>query len=223
MLEAMKMELPIKAPRDGRVTAISCRTGELVQPGVPLLELESSRFGPQRRRAQRVQIVEVGPRDGLQNEPATIAVAEKVAFVNRLAAAGHSMIEVGGVRQPACGCRRWPARPTCLRPSPDGPACATPRSCRISRGSSARRRANVEEVAIFPAASETFSRRNLNHGIEEVLAAARAVCDAARAAGQRVRGYLSTCFGCPFEGQVSSETVSELTSASWTWASTRSR
>ena len=73
------------------------------------------------------------------------------------------------------------------------------------------RRANVDEVAIFPAASETFSRRNLNQGIEEVLAAARAVCDAARAAGQRVRGYLSTCFGCPFEGEVSAETVSELT------------
>jgi hydroxymethylglutaryl-CoA lyase len=73
-------------------------------------------------------------------------------------------------------------------------------------------RADVEEIAIFPAASETFSRRNLNHGIDEVLTAARLVCDAARSAGQRIRGYLSTCFGCPFEGKVSSETVSELTS-----------
>ena len=159
----------------------------------------------------RVQIVEVGPRDGLQNEPATIDVAEKVAFVNRLADAGHSAIEVGAFVSPkwvpqmagtadvfAAIVRRPGVRYTALVPNLAG----------LERA----QRANVEEVAIFPAASETFSQRNLNHGIEEVLAAARLVCDAARSAGQRVRGYLSTCFGCPFEGNVSSDTVSELTS-----------
>lgn len=159
----------------------------------------------------RVQIVEVGPRDGLQNEPATIPVAEKIAFVNRLAEAGHSVIEVGAFVSPKwvpqmagtadvfAGIARRPGvRYTALVPNLAG----------LERAQAA----NVEEVAIFPAASETFSRRNLNQSIEEVLAAARAVCDAARSAGQRVRGYLSTCFGCPFEGTVSAETVSELTS-----------
>jgi hydroxymethylglutaryl-CoA lyase len=70
--------------------------------------------------------------------------------------------------------------------------------------------AGVEEVAIFAAASETFSRRNINQSIDESLAAYKGVCDAALAAGIRVRGYLSTCFGCPFEGPVAPQKVAEL-------------
>ena len=158
-----------------------------------------------------MQIVEVGPRDGLQNEAATISIAEKVAFVNRLADAGHTVIEVGAFVSPKwvpqmagtadvfAGLARRPGvRYTALVPNLAG----------LERA----QRAHVDEVAIFPAASETFSRRNLNQGIEEAFAAARAVCDAARVTGQRVRGYLSTCFGCPFEGNVPAATVSELTS-----------
>jgi hydroxymethylglutaryl-CoA lyase len=158
----------------------------------------------------RVQIVEVGPRDGLQNEPAAIGVAEKIAFVNRLAAAGHTSIEAGAFVSPKwvpqmagtadvfAGIERRPGvRYTAIVPNLPGLERAL--------------RANVDEVAVFPAASETFSRRNLNQGIDEVMAGARAVCDAARAAGVRVRGYLSTCFGCPFEGSVAPDMVSELT------------
>jgi hydroxymethylglutaryl-CoA lyase len=158
----------------------------------------------------RVQIVEVGPRDGLQNEPATIAVADKIAFVNRLADAGHSVIEVGafvspkwvpqmaGTAEVFAGLeRRQGVRYTAIVPNLAGLERAT--------------QAGVEEVAIFPAASETFSRRNLNQGIEDVFSASRAVCERALAAGQRVRGYLSTCFGCPFEGSVPAKTVADLT------------
>jgi hydroxymethylglutaryl-CoA lyase len=158
----------------------------------------------------RVQIVEVGPRDGLQNEPATIPVAEKIAFVNRLADAGHRVIEVGafvspkwvpqmaGTTEVFAGLERRPGvRYTAIVPNLLG----------LERA----QQAGVEEVAIFPAASETFSRRNLNQGIEDTLTSSHAVCDRARAAGQRVRGYLSTCFGCPFEGSVSADTVSDLT------------
>jgi len=159
---------------------------------------------------RRAQIVEVGPRDGLQNEASIIPAADKIAFVDRLADAGHSVIEVGafvsprwvpqmaGTAEVFAGIARRPGvRYTAIVPNLSGLARA--------------QRANVEEVAIFPAASETFSRRNLNQGIEETLSAARAVCDAARAANQRVRGYLSTCFGCPFEGSVPPDTVSTLT------------
>ncbi len=158
----------------------------------------------------RVRIVEVGPRDGLQNEPATISIADKIAFVNRLADAGHRVIEVGafvspkwvpqmaGTAEVFAGLERRPdVRYTAIVPNLAG----------LERA----QQAGVEEIAIFPAASETFSRRNLNQGIEEMLTASRAVCDRARAAGQRVRGYLSTCFGCPFEGSVPADTVSELT------------
>jgi hydroxymethylglutaryl-CoA lyase len=158
----------------------------------------------------RVQIVEVGPRDGLQNEPATIPTPAKIEFVNRLAAAGHTVIEVGAFVSPKwvpqmagtgdvfAGLARRPGvRYTAIVPNLAGLERAL--------------RANVDEVAIFPAASDTFSRRNLNQGIEETMAAAQAVCAAATAAGQRVRGYLSTSFGCPFEGRVAPEAVSELT------------
>src|SRR5688572_25788929 len=128
----------------------------------------------------RVQIVEVGPRDGLQNEPATIPVADKIAFVHRLADAGHSVIEVGafvspkwvpqmaGTAEVFAGLeRRQGVRYTAIVPNLAG----------LERAM----QAGVEEVAIFPAASETFSRRNLNQGIEDVFSASRAVCERALA------------------------------------------
>ncbi len=148
----------------------------------------------------RVQIVEVGPRDGLQNEPAPIAAPARIDFVNRLADAGHTVIEVGAFVSP-----RWVPQ---MAGTAEVFAGLQPRSgVRYTAlvpnlaGLERAQLANVAEVAIFPAASETFSRRNLNHGIEEALSAARAVCEAARAAGQRVRGYLSTVLRLPVRGQ----------------------
>lgn len=159
---------------------------------------------------RQVQIVEVGPRDGLQNEAATVAPAEKIAFVERLAAAGHTAIEAGAFVSPRwvpqmadsaevfAGITRIPGvRYTALVPNLAG----------LERA----RLANADEIAVFPAASDTFSRRNLNQSVEESFTALRAVCDAARAAQLRVRGYLSTVFGCPFEGDVPASRVSELT------------
>jgi isopropylmalate/homocitrate/citramalate synthase len=150
---------------------------------------------------RRVQIVEVGPRDGLQNEAARIPTADKIAFVDRLADAGHSIVEVSAFVSPKwvpqmadaaevfAGITRKPGvRYTALVPNLAG----------LTRARDAR----VDEIAIFAAASETFSQRNINQSIDESLATYRAVTDAARAEGLRVRGYLSTCFGCPFEGAV---------------------
>ena len=158
----------------------------------------------------RVQLVEVGPRDGLQNEPAHVSTTEKIAFVNRLADAGHSRIEVSAFVSPKwvpqmadatevfAGLTRKPGvRYSALVPN--------------LKGLERARAANVDEVAIFPAASETFSTRNINQTIGEAMAAAKEVCGAARAAGLRVRGYLSTVFGCPFEGDVPVARVVELT------------
>ena len=157
----------------------------------------------------RIQIVEVGPRDGLQNEAVSIAAADKVTFVDGLSEAGHTAIEVaafvsarwvpqmadsaevlGGIR------RRAGVRYSALVPNLTG----------LRRA----QEASVGEIAIFAAASQTFSRRNINQSIAESLSAYGAVCEEALAAGMRVRAYLSVAFGCPFEGPVPSATVADL-------------
>ena len=158
----------------------------------------------------RVRIVEVGPRDGLQNEAAFVPTADKIAFVNRLSEAGHAMIEVSAFVSPKwvpqmadaaavfAGMARQPGvRYTALVPNLQGLARA--------------RDARVDEVAVFPAASETFSKRNINQTIDEALAQAKQLCDAARGANLPVRAYLSTSFGCPFEGAVPPARVADLT------------
>jgi hydroxymethylglutaryl-CoA lyase len=156
-----------------------------------------------------VTIVEVGPRDGLQNEHAAVDTADKIAFVDRLSDAGHTVIEVSAFVSPKwvpqmadamqvfAGITRRPGtRYTALVPNRQGLARA------IAAG--------VTEVAIFAAASETFSRRNINQSIDESLTNYAAVCTDAESAGLRVRGYLSTCFVCPFEGPVDPGRVADI-------------
>ncbi len=157
----------------------------------------------------RVRIVEVGPRDGLQNEPATIPTADKVAFVNRLAEAGHSHIEVAAFVSPKWVPRMADAAEVFAgitrRPGTHYTALV-PNLLGLARA----REANVDEVAIFAAASETFSQRNINQSIADSLKAYGGVCAEAARHGIRVRGYLSTCFGCPFEGDVPTDRVAAL-------------
>lgn len=161
------------------------------------------------RAPSKVTIVEVGPRDGLQNEPAAISTADKIAFVDRLSAAGHAVIEVSAFVSPKwvpqmadaaevfAGITRRPGtKYTALVPNQQGLARA------IAAG--------VSEVAIFAAASETFSRRNINQSIDESLASYARVCADAKAAGVPVRGYLSTCFVCPFEGPIDPQRVADI-------------
>jgi hydroxymethylglutaryl-CoA lyase len=156
-----------------------------------------------------VTIVEVGPRDGLQNERAALTTADKIAFVDRLSNAGHQVIEVSAFVSPkwvpqmadagevfAGITRRAGTKYTALVPNQQGLARA------IAAG--------VDEVAVFAAASETFSRRNINQSIEQSLSTYAAVCTDAAAAGLRVRGYLSTCFVCPFEGPIDPQRVADI-------------
>jgi len=154
-------------------------------------------------------VYEVGPRDGLQNEAAPVSTADKAAFVNRLSAAGLPAIEVSAFVSPA----RVPAM-----------ADADALFARIDRRPGTRyaalvpnlkgldraRAAGVTEIAVFAAASETFSRRNINQSIDESLQTYSGVIRAAREAGLKVRAYLSTSFGCPFEGDVPAARVVEL-------------
>jgi hydroxymethylglutaryl-CoA lyase len=156
-----------------------------------------------------VRIVEVGPRDGLQNEQAAIAAPDKIAFVNRLSAAGFRAIEVT-----AFVSSRWVPQMADAaevvrgidRRAGTTYAALVPNLAGLERAVAA----GADEIAIAAAASETFSRRNINHGVEESLSGYRDVIDGARAAGIRVRGYLSTSFGCPYEGAVAPSRVAEL-------------
>ena len=158
----------------------------------------------------RVTIVEVGPRDGLQNEAARIATADKVAFVERLAAAGLPVVEVSSFVRPDRVPQLADAREVFAALGPG--AGATRYTALVPNLTGLREAiaAGVREVAIFAAASEGFSQRNTNRSIAQSLAAFAEVCAAARAAGVRVRGYLSTAFGCPFDGAVDPRRVGEL-------------
>jgi isopropylmalate/homocitrate/citramalate synthase len=158
-----------------------------------------------------VTVVEVGPRDGLQNEQVSVSTADKIEFVDRLSAAKLPVIEVSAFVSPKwvpqmadaaavfAGITRAPGtRYTALVPNLEGLARA------VSAG--------VSEIAVFASATETFSRKNINQSIADSLAGYKQVCDRALAAGMRVRGYLSVAFGCPYEGDVLPETVAEIAS-----------
>src|SRR5690242_9922211 len=157
----------------------------------------------------RVTVYEVGPRDGLQNEKISLSTRDKIAFVDLLSAAALPVIEVSAFVSPKwvpqmadaaavfAGIARRPGtRYTALVPNVAGLERAL--------------QAGVSEVAIFAASTETFSRKNINRSVDASLEAYRDVCDRARAAGVRVRGYLSTAFGCPFEGAVDPARVAEI-------------
>jgi len=161
------------------------------------------------RLPRHVTIVEVGPRDGLQNESPAFATADKVRFVDRLSDAGLPVIEASAFVSP-----RWVPQmgdaaevfgAISRRPGTRY-AALVPNAKGLERALAA----GVSEVAVFGAASETFSRKNINQSIDESFASFAEVCQLAEPAGVRVRGYLSTCFGCPFEGPVSADRVSEL-------------
>jgi hydroxymethylglutaryl-CoA lyase len=159
--------------------------------------------------ATHVTIVEVGPRDGLQNERALVSTADKIEFVNRLSGAGLPVIEVTAFVSPKWVPQMADATEVCAgitrRPGTRYTALV-PNLAGLERA----RAAGVTEIAIFAASTETFSRKNINQGIDESLATYKQVCEGAIAAGLRVRGYLSTAFGCPFEGHVDPARVADV-------------
>ncbi|MFN2646349.1 MAG: hydroxymethylglutaryl-CoA lyase, partial [Burkholderiales bacterium] len=148
-----------------------------------------------------VRLVEVGPRDGLQNEPGELPTAVKVELIERLADAGLPAVEATAFVSP-----KWVPQMADhtevmerirRKPGVDYPVLAP-----NLKGFEAARAAGATEVAIFGAASESFSRRNINCSIAESLERFRPVAEAARAHGIKVRGYVSCVLGCPYEGEV---------------------
>ncbi|TBW40498.1 hydroxymethylglutaryl-CoA lyase [Azotobacter chroococcum] len=158
---------------------------------------------------QHVRLVEVGPRDGLQNEKQPIGVADKVRLVDDLTAAGLEYVEVGSFVSP-----KWVPQMAgsaevfaqIRQKSGVTYAALTPNM----QGFEAAMAAGVKEVAVFAAASESFSQKNINCSIAESLARFVPVLDAARARGVRVRGYVSCVLGCPYEGEVAPQQVASV-------------
>ncbi|MEM8626026.1 MAG: hydroxymethylglutaryl-CoA lyase [Pseudomonadota bacterium] len=162
--------------------------------------------------AERIEVVEVGPRDGLQNEARPIPTADKIALVDALSACGFARIEAASfvspraVPQMADGAdvlagieRREGTRYTCLTPN--------------LRGYQAARQAAADEVAVFASASESFSQRNINASIAESLERFRPVFEAAKADGMPVRGYVSCVVVCPYEGPIAPRAVARVAEA----------
>jgi isopropylmalate/homocitrate/citramalate synthase len=158
---------------------------------------------------ERVTVYEVGPRDGLQNEPETLSLDTRAAFIDALAEAGLPAIEVGSFVSPKAIPQladteelyrrirpvsgvRYPA----LVPNLKG----LERACSVG----------VREIAVFTAASETFNQKNINAGVDESIERFRPVVARAKEEKIRVRGYVSTVFGCPYEGEVAPEAVREV-------------
>ena len=159
-----------------------------------------------------VEIVEVGPRDGLQNEPRLIPAAGKIALIDRLSECGFRRIEAAAFVSPRAvpqmadaaevlaGIRRRPGvRYGALTPN--------------LRGFEAARAAGADEVAVFASASEGFSRKNINCSVAESLARFAPVLEAAKAAGIPVRGYVSCVTDCPWDGPVAPAAVARVTRA----------
>ncbi len=157
----------------------------------------------------RVEVYEVGPRDGLQNEARSIATTDKIRLIDALSASGLRHIEVTSFVNP-----RW------IPQLADGSevsrgirrTAGVHYSCLVPnrRGLDSALAAGMLEVAVFLSASETHNKKNVNKTIAETLDAFVEVIEPARAAGARVRAYVSTVFGCPFEGKVDPEAVVRL-------------
>ena len=157
----------------------------------------------------RVKIVEVGPRDGLQNEAVTVPAEIKIELIGMLADAGLSVIEAGAFVSP-----KWvPQMATTgevLQRVERRAGVSYPVLVPNLRGLELALEAGAEEIALFAAATETFSQKNTNCSIAESIERFDAVIDAASEAGLRIRGYISCVLGCPYEGEVDQDTVAMI-------------
>jgi hydroxymethylglutaryl-CoA lyase len=161
---------------------------------------------------KRVRIVEVGPRDGLQNESKIVATEDKAEFIRLLAEAGLKDIEVASFVHPKWVPQLADARELIkeLKPRPDVRYSALVPNM---KGFERAIESGIRRIAVFTAASETFNRKNINMGIDESIAVFKPVVAGALKEGISVRGYVSTCFVCPYEGAIAKERVAQVTRA----------
>ena len=158
---------------------------------------------------RKVRIVDVAPRDGLQNEPKSVPASVKIELIERLQDAGLPAVEATAFVSP-----KWVPQMADSAEVMAGirkrAGVAYPVLVPNMKGFEAARAAGAEEVAVFAAATETFSSKNINCSIGESLERFAPVVEAAKAAGIRVRGYISVVAGCPYEGEVKPAAVAAL-------------
>lgn len=158
----------------------------------------------------RVTIYEVGPRDGLQNEPETLGLEVRVGFIDRLTEAGLPAIEVGSFVSPSAIPQLADSEEVFARIH-RASGVRYPALVPNLKGLERALRSGVQEIAVFTAASETFNQHNIHAGVDESIERFRPVVARAREEKVRVRGYVSTAFGCPYEGEIPPEAVREVT------------
>ncbi len=156
-----------------------------------------------------VKIVEVGPRDGLQNEAQTVSTKFKTELIQRLIAAGIKTIEAGAFVSP-----KWVPQMAdsveVFKSLPTHADISYPMLVPNQRGLDTALELGVTEIAVFAAASNTFSQKNINCNILESMHRFRPICAQAIAAGLRVRGYISCVLGCPYEGEINPILVADV-------------
>ena len=163
-------------------------------------------------RPLHIDIVEVGPRDGLQNEAHHLSASERIALIEKLADAGLNQIEAGSFVSP-----QWVPQmngsDVILETLRDRNDLRLPVLVPNMKGYERARGAGAREIAVFGAATETFSQKNINCSIDESLQRFEAVCMQARSDNVRVRGYISCVLGCPYEGEVDPGSVARIAQA----------
>jgi hydroxymethylglutaryl-CoA lyase len=158
---------------------------------------------------ERVTVYEVGPRDGLQNEAETLSLDVRADFIDRLTEAGLPAIEVGSFVSPKA-VPQLADTEELYRRIHRASGVRYPALVPNERGLERAFAAGVREIAVFTAASETFNRKNINAGVDESIERFRPVIARAKEEKVRVRGYVSTAFGCPYEGDIAPEAVREV-------------
>lgn len=161
---------------------------------------------------KKVRIVEVGPRDGLQNEASPVSVADKIKFINMLTDAGFQTIEAGSFVSP-----KWVPQMADTDKVYEGigkkSGVSYPVLVPNEKGMQAAVAAGVKEIAVFAAASESFSQKNINCSIAESLERFKPVIEEAKKNGIKVRGYVSCVLGCPYEGEIKPDAVAKVAKA----------
>ena len=164
----------------------------------------------QDQRAPEVRVVEVGPRDGLQNEPHLVPTAAKIAFINALADAGLTVVEATSFVNPKAVPQLADAADVMLGIN-RRPGVRYPVLVPNERGLQRALAANVSEIALFTSATDAFAQANVGTSIAGTFERFAPVAEQARAANVSVRGYVSVAFGCPYSGDVSADAVAEVT------------
>lgn len=164
--------------------------------------------------SDKVRIVEVGPRDGLQNEKTTVSVAARIAFIEALVGAGLHTVEVGAFVSPRA-IPQMVDSDQVLKGVDHHPDCEFHVLVPNEKGYEAARAADAKVIAVFGSASEGFSRANINCSVAESIERFRPVIARARADGVKVRGYISCVLGCPYDGEVKPQAVVDVARVLW--------